>query len=272
MKSILPICLMFAVGCTNNEELRSLKSALRITGEKIIAKQDESLSILKENTTELAAIKSQIDTLSASQAESETGNRIGGDLESIGAAPDKNANDSHLATMVVAESGAVPIFVTSSASCVPCQTLWKDVEAGKFVGFDVRKSADFEGLTSYPAIRFQSAKSPTGWVVRYGYDATQLEWLRANLLTESTVAASPVMSQNDMIALHNSLHGGGRWSWPGDLETHLRTTHGVMSGGEPVTGSFFPVQRSNSFVSARSSVRPVSRGSSFSWRARTVSR
>lgn len=37
------------------------------------------------------------------------------------------------------------------------------------------------------------------------------------------------MSQAEMIAEHNRLHGGGQWTWPGDLETHLRTTHGVQT-------------------------------------------
>lgn len=37
------------------------------------------------------------------------------------------------------------------------------------------------------------------------------------------------MSHSEMITLHNRLHGGGQWTWPGDLETHLRTTHGVST-------------------------------------------
>jgi hypothetical protein len=57
------------LGCGESEELASLKSSLRITGEEVTAKQDESLVILKENTTALAAIKGQVESLSGSVLE-----------------------------------------------------------------------------------------------------------------------------------------------------------------------------------------------------------
>lgn len=34
-------------------------------------------------------------------------------------------------------------------------------------------------------------------------------------------------SHEDMVDLHNTLHGGGKWTWPGDLKTHLIYSHGV---------------------------------------------
>lgn len=37
------------------------------------------------------------------------------------------------------------------------------------------------------------------------------------------------MTHSEMVALHNRLHGGGSWTWPGDLATHLRGTHGVST-------------------------------------------
>lgn len=37
------------------------------------------------------------------------------------------------------------------------------------------------------------------------------------------------MSHSEMVALHNRLHGGGSWTWPGDLASHLQTTHGVST-------------------------------------------
>jgi hypothetical protein len=36
-----------------------------------------------------------------------------------------------------------------------------------------------------------------------------------------------VMSHKEMVKLHNEFHGGGNWKWPGDLKSHLATTHGV---------------------------------------------
>lgn len=35
------------------------------------------------------------------------------------------------------------------------------------------------------------------------------------------------MSHKEMVKLHNEFHGGGNWKWPGDLKSHLATTHGV---------------------------------------------
>jgi hypothetical protein len=34
-------------------------------------------------------------------------------------------------------------------------------------------------------------------------------------------------THGDMVALHNMLHGGGSWTWPGDLAQHLQHSHGV---------------------------------------------
>jgi hypothetical protein len=70
MRSILLIFVSgCCLGCGDSEELASLKSSLRITGEEVVAKQDESIVILKENTNALAAIKSQVESLSGSVLE-----------------------------------------------------------------------------------------------------------------------------------------------------------------------------------------------------------
>ena len=49
--------------------------------------------------------------------------------------------------------------------------------------------------------------------------------------TKSTpvVPQSTTMSHSEMVGIHNRLHGGGSWTWPGDLATHLRTVHGVST-------------------------------------------
>jgi hypothetical protein len=72
MRSIL---LIFVAGCclgcglADDPDMRELKSSLRITGEEIVVKQDESLVILRENTTALAAIKSQVESLASETRE-----------------------------------------------------------------------------------------------------------------------------------------------------------------------------------------------------------
>jgi hypothetical protein len=65
MRYTLLICLMVGCGLTDDPDMRELKNSLRITGEEVTAKQDESIVILKENTTALAAIKSQVESLAS---------------------------------------------------------------------------------------------------------------------------------------------------------------------------------------------------------------
>lgn len=57
------------LGCGDSEELASLKSSLRITGDEVAAKQDTAITILKDHTTALTAIKSQVDGLVVSTTE-----------------------------------------------------------------------------------------------------------------------------------------------------------------------------------------------------------
>jgi hypothetical protein len=92
MKSLL---LVFVSGCclgcclTDDPDMRELKSSLASASEEIVVKQDESLTILRENTTALAAIRDQVeslanetreatDTLKASLVKSEP-QQLGGD-------------------------------------------------------------------------------------------------------------------------------------------------------------------------------------------------
>jgi hypothetical protein len=274
------LCLLMLIGCNESSDLSTMRTALENASENIVAKQDESLGILRENTNALSAIKSQIDTLRASQAESETGNRIGGDLSSDPSQSiDTVVNESRGSSpgsQPVAVS-AVELFVCSTASCAPCKRMWRDVDDGKLDGFVFTKVPPFDGMESYPAIRFQDTESNTGWAVVYGYDEATRQYLRTKLLGEKAVANQVAcelsrMSHSEMKALHDSLHGGGSWTWPGDLATHLATTHGVSTGGnEPVSGSFFPVQRQSTVLNSRSTVRSFSWGSRFVGRSRTTS-
>ena len=49
----------------------------------------------------------------------------------------------------------------------------------------------------------------------------------------SIVQPKANMSHAEMVATHNRLHGGGSWTWPGDLATHLKTVHSVSTAGQP---------------------------------------
>lgn len=48
--------------------------------------------------------------------------------------------------------------------------------------------------------------------------------IKLETVSETTL---DTMSHNEMKELHNKLHGGGSWTWPGNLKTHLATFHGV---------------------------------------------
>jgi hypothetical protein len=101
--------VLFLVGCcgcvVESPELLALKIALRTTGEQIVAKQDETIVILKENTTALAAIKSQVEALEA-QITNPPAPKGSDPQSALAAEPVKKANDSHPASMIVAEAGS----------------------------------------------------------------------------------------------------------------------------------------------------------------------
>ena len=221
-------CLLITVGCATQHDLAGLKSSLRSTDELIVLKQSETVGILTEQTNALAAIKA---TLKVIELNSETD--IGKEVINLDneQQPDTTANDSQPPQHQADASAAVRLLVSSTAGCAPCARLWRDVDAGLFDGFAVEKSADFDGLKSYPAIRYEDASSATGWAVVYGYDAAQLRSLK-KLLPKTAAYRTAFWTQSEMVAKHNELHGGGSWSWPGDLATHLATAHGVKTNNE----------------------------------------
>lgn len=64
------ICvLLLLTGCGESAELAAMKAAFEAAGDEVVAKQDESLVILRENTTALAALKSQVESLASETRE-----------------------------------------------------------------------------------------------------------------------------------------------------------------------------------------------------------
>ena len=220
-------CLLITVGCATQHDLAGLKLSLRSTDELIVLKQSETVGILTEQTNALAAIKASLKVIEDSETASGK-EVINLDNEQQ---PDTTANDSQHPQHQADASAAVRLLVSSTAGCAPCAKLWRDVDAGLFEGFAVEKSGDFDGLKSYPAIRYEDASSATGWAVVYGYDAAQLRLLK-KLLPKTAAYRTAFWTHEQMVAKHNELHGGGSWSWPGDLATHLATVHGVKTNGE----------------------------------------
>ena len=164
-------CLLIMVGCATQHDLAGLKLSLRSTDELIVLKQSETVNILTEQTNALAAIKATLKVIELN-SETDSGREvINLDNEQQ---PLEEANDSHSAQHQADSVAVVRLLVSSTAGCAPCARLWRDVDAGLFAGFAVEKSGDFDGLKSYPAIRYEDASSATGWAVVYGYDAAQL--------------------------------------------------------------------------------------------------
>ena len=238
-------CLLITVGCATQHDLAGLKSSLRSTDELIVLKQSETVGILTEQTTALAAIKASLKVIEDSETDSGR-EVINLDNEQQ---PLEDANDSHSAQHQADSVAVVRLLVSSTAGCAPCAKLWRDVDAGLFEGFAVEKSGDFDGLKSYPAIRYEDASSATGWAVVYGYDAAQLRLLKKKLLPTKAAYRTAFWTHEQMVAKHNELHGGGSWSWPGDLARHLATVHGVETNGmdqanaqNPITGKQYAIR------------------------------
>ena len=242
-------CLLITVGCATQHDLAGLKMSLRSTDELIVLKQSETIGMLTEQTSALAAIKATLEVIELN-SETDSGREVI-NLENE-QQPDTTANDSQPPQHQADASAAVRLLVSSTAGCAPCAKLWRDVDAGLFDGFAVEKSGDFDGLKSYPAIRYEDASSATGWAVVYGYDAAQLRSLK-KLLPKTAAYRTAFWTQQQMVAKHNELHGGGSWSWPGDLATHLATVHGVETNGKDQANAQNPI------TNQRYAVRSVSR-------------
>ena len=249
---------LMLVGCAENPT--AWQQAMRVTGEEVIVKQDETLSILKENTTALAAIKAKVDAI---PVVSPVANGKESDPESA-IEPQGLERDSQITPSITVSAPAVRLYVTyADFHCPPCERLREAVERGDFAGFEVIESEPFPGQKSYPATRYQNREGQ--WKVRYGYDAGLPQWIRNDVETTSRfvsqpVITNPVVPHGDLVSIHNRLHGGGNWTWPGNLSEHLRTAHGVNTDG--ISSNHGTSQVANQ----RSSVRLVSRGSPRSWR------
>ena len=243
MRSIL---LIFVSGCclgcglTDDPDMRELKNSLRITGEEVVAKQDESIVILKENTKALVSISATsqgivsqneqiIDTLKIVEASLVDSKSVRKEDDQQSAVEPQEATRANLSQPIipVASSPAVRLFVTHAPfACPPCERLKRAVANGEFNGFEVVDGGSFSGLRSYPAIRFETPTTTTGWGVVYGYDNSTIPTLRA--LTQGTSA--------------------------------------------PVTGAIFPLQTAAQVGSSRSAFRSFSRWLGFNRGSRVKTR
>jgi hypothetical protein len=115
----------------------------------------------------------------------------------------------------VASPPAVRLFITHAPfHCPPCERLKRAVTNGEFDGFEVVDGGDFSGLRSYPAIRFETPTTATGWGVLYGYDQNTIPTLRA--LTQGasapvTGAIFPLQTATEIGSSRSSFRSFSRW-------------------------------------------------------------
>jgi hypothetical protein len=208
--------------------MRELKNSLRITGEEVIAKQDESIVILEENTKALVSISATsqgivsqneqiIDTLKiveASLVDSKSVRKEDDQQSALEPQENPRANLSQ-PIIPVASPPAVRLFVTHAPfHCPPCERLKRAITNGEFDGFEVVDGGDFSGLRSYPAIRFETPTTATGWGVLYGYDSNTILTLRA--LTQGTSAPPvgaifPLQTAAEIGSSRSSFRSFSRW-------------------------------------------------------------
>ena len=134
------------------------------------------------------------------------------------------------------ETKPVLYVTTATFHCPPCERLKRDIEAGVFEGIEIRKASSWPSMKGYPSVRFRNS-TKTGWLSVSGYDNSTRLFLLKTLLPakvpeqSSTISLPTVhrLSFQAQVELHNRLHGGGSWTWPGNLTQHLRTVHGVKN-------------------------------------------
>ena len=139
------------------------------------------------------------------------------------------------------------LVVFTTRNCAPCQRFKRDElpilqRAGHKVAIVDIDDHDQYGVSRVPTfwIVDRRTKTTVRKFVGYVRAETLLPLLKTRTKVTTTTATQAVpapaqkqanvsvrMSHSEMVRLHNQLHGGGSWTWPGDLATHLRAVHHV---------------------------------------------
>jgi predicted SpoU family rRNA methylase len=259
--------------------LDSTQAANEIYAESIIANQ-------QEHTTALAAIKSQVESVGGELLETR---RAVGTMEATLSSPKPNSQeviksalepqeperDPNITPSISVSAPAVRLQFYTQDFCRDCTTQQPKAEAAaeelgiSLEVFDLKEhdhAFEQAKITVTPTtvividdairVRFVGVVSAAIIVER-----AKSELSGTNAVVSQTQITNPVVSQMDLVSIHNQLDGGGNWTSPGNLSEHLRTAHGVNRDGIPANYGTSQV------TSQRSSVRLVSRGSPRSWRA-----
>jgi hypothetical protein len=204
--------------CEPSAEIKARAAELS-SGFKSQAAENHSktIAVIESTRQEIVSQNEQIiDTLKiveASLVKSEP-KQLGGDPASALEPQELEGKESQPA-ILAASSPAVRLFVTHAPfACPPCERLKRAVANGEFEGFEVVDGGYFSGLRSYPAIRFETPTTTTGWGVVYGYDSNTIPTLRA--LTQGTSAPVtgaifPLQTANQIGSSRSSFRSFSRW-------------------------------------------------------------
>jgi hypothetical protein len=287
MRYLLCGVIVGLLGCTESApdvspKIEMLKKVLREGNESIRDAQEHTTAAVADNSETLREIRQKISELNSTVAskipQPHVAQTAVEPAKSEETPASKLPDDPAPPDVVPVKSVGVPLFVSTTVLCAPCERLKRDHAAGMFDGFNVQFSNDW-APRSYPAIRYPTKASSTGWAVLYGYDGQPtIDRLKELTSGKTVLAAQPIqviqapaaMSHGDMVSLHNRLHGGGSWTWPGDLASHLQQAHGVSTGGFGYGSASYPP--ANSYGSKRYDFRSISRGNGYRVRARYSTR
>lgn len=188
----------------------------------------EQLTAVKEQTSLLADIKAELQRINTD----ETGD-VPTDPKNGKAVIPESAGETGTTAKDSNEAGSPVLFISYAPPtfvCPPCERLKADIAAGKFSDFTTEVATDWTPPRGYPAIRWQEDgkyKSITG------YDANTLPFLKARLLGQKNLVASQeiLWTPEPVRQIVVQRMSGPTWTWPGDLASHLSTTHGVDVSG-----------------------------------------
>jgi hypothetical protein len=178
--------------CEPSAEIKARAAELS-SGFKSQAAENHSktIAVIESTRQEIVSQNEQIiDTLKIVEASLISSNPNGKESDPASAVEPQEAAKANpsQSSQPVASPPAVRLYVSHAPfHCPPCERLKRAVANGEFDGFEVVDGDSFPGLRSYPAIRFETPTTTTGWGVVYGYDSNTIPTLRA--LTQESVSS-----------------------------------------------------------------------------------
>ena len=216
---VLPLITLL-VGCNQPAPTSDYSTFTPAYVDVVTSKMDQNVvgltevkSAVKENTEVLLAIKALVESNAGGVEPQKT--------------PSSDESSPPPAPPLKEEPVKPTLYVSTIKFCDPCNRLKKDIEDGKFSYFTVVYLHDDTWTQGYPVIRWKEDGkwmyfTREGKTKNRGYDKNVLRDLKQRFGIKQATYSRP-----NLIELHNELHGGGSWTWSGDLATHLREVHGV---------------------------------------------